>query len=70
MEQTLDGHYVIGRVYEEIGVLIDLTTCFEGSRSNSETCKSECGCVQLFGSLKNRPICGYAMNGEHEFEEL
>lgn len=70
MEKTLDGHYAIGRRYEEIGVLVDLTTCFKGSMNHDKTCESECGCVQLFGSLKNRSICGYAMNGEHEFEEL
>ena len=70
MEETLDGHYVIGRRYEEIGVLIDLVTCFEGSLSYNKTCESKCGCVQLFGSLRNRPICGYTANGEPEFEEL
>ncbi len=59
MDKTLDGHYVIGERYEEIGVLIDLITCLEGARGHNETCESKCGCVQLFGSLKNRSICGY-----------
>ena len=70
MEETLDKHYMIGHVYEEIGVLIDLVTCLEGSRGHNKICESECGCVQLFGSLKNRSICGYTMMGEPEFEEL
>lgn len=70
MEETLDEHYVIGRRYEKIGVLVDLHTCLEGSRGHDKTCESKCGYVQLFGSLKNRSICGYSMNGEHEFEEL
>lgn len=70
MEETLDGHYVIGHVYKEIGVLVDLITCLEGCRGNDKTCESKCGYVQLFGSLKNRSICGYIISGEPEFEEL
>ena len=70
MEETLDGHYVIGQVYEEIGVLVDLVTCLEGARSHNETCEFKCGCVQLFGSLKNRPTCGYDMVGKPKFEKL
>ena len=70
MEETLDKHYVIGQVYEEIGVLVDLHTCLEGSRGHNKTCESKCGCVQLFGSLRNRLTCGYTMMGEPEFEEL
>ena len=70
MEETLDEYYKIGQRYEEIGVLIDLFTCLEGGRSNNKTCESKCGCVQLFGSLKNRSICGYNESGEPEFEKL
>ena len=70
MEETLDEHYVIGRRYEEIGVLVDLVTCLEGSRGHNEICEYKCGYVQLFGSLRNRPTCGYNMMGKPEFEEL
>ena len=70
MEQTLDKHYMIGRRYEEIGVLVDLVTCLEGSGSNNETCEFKCGCVRLFGSLKNRPTWGYDLVGKPKFEEL
>ena len=70
MEETLDGHYKIGNVYCEIGVLVDLVTCFEGSRSNNGTCERSCGRVQLFGSLKNRTVCGYYSSGEPNFDKL
>lgn len=70
MEETLDGYYVIGQVYEEIGVLVDLVTCLKGDRDNDKVCKSKCGCVQLFGSLKNRPRCGYYLIDEPIFKKL
>ena len=71
MKETLDGHYVIGHVYEEIGVLVDLCTCLKGSSGHNKICESECGCVQLFGSLRNRPLCGYnEIGNKHAFEEL
>lgn len=70
MEETLDEYYKIGQQYEGIGVLVDLLTCLEGCRSNNKTCESKCGCVQLFGSLKNRSICGYNESGEPKFEKL
>ena len=51
-------------------MLVDLHTCFKGVENNNKICESKCGCVQLFGSLINRPICGYNQMGESEFEKL
>lgn len=70
MEETLDEYYKIGNRYTEIGVLVDLVTCFAKCRDSDEICKTKCGGVLLFGSLKNRPICGYNCLNTHEFEEL
>ena len=70
MEETLDGYYKVGNRYTEIGVLVDLITCFATYSNSNKTCKTKCGGVLLFGSLKNRPICGYNFLNEPEFEKL
>lgn len=70
MEETLDGHYKIGQEYEEIGVLVDFHMCFGEHKCLDETCITKCGGVLLFGSLKNRPICGYNEYDEPEFEKI